>query len=72
MHVLITVHKKMESKSLKVYTYVDGVNDIPFPNSDEQLILNEYSYTDYRMGIPVLSSSVEYPVCLDDMWTKVS
>ena len=60
----------MEARSLKVYTFVDGVNDIPFPNADTQLILGEYTYTDYRMGIPVLSATVYYPTCLDDVWTK--
>ena len=57
-------------KLLKLYTYVDGVNDTPFPNESEQVIIGSFTYTANRMGgAPSISAKVKYKNCLDDVWT---
>jgi hypothetical protein len=60
-------------KVLKLYTYVDGgINDTPFPDSDNQIELGEFRYDAKRMGgAPTISASVDYPTCLDDVWTDM-
>ena len=59
----------MEATSLKIYTYVDGLNDLPFPNLESQVVLSSYSVASVRMGIPVLNATLQYEKCLDDYWT---
>ena len=58
-------------KILKLYTYVDGgVDDTPFPNSDNPIEIGTFSYDAKRMGgAPIITASVNYPSCLDDEWT---
>jgi hypothetical protein len=57
-------------KLLKLKVYVDGgINDTPFPDSDNQIALGEFRYDAKRMGgAPTISASVYYPSCLDDVW----
>ena len=56
-------------KSIKVYKYVDGVNDTPFPNADTQIIISEYSYNAKRMGgTPTITATISHPLCLDNLW----
>lgn len=56
-------------KSLKVYKYVDGVNDTPFPNKDLQVIINEFSYDEKRMGgTPTITATIMHDLCLDNLW----
>lgn len=57
-------------KEIKLYKYIDGVNDTPFPNEEEQVISTEFSYDAKRMGgAPTLSASVYHDLCLDKLWT---
>lgn len=56
-------------KILKLYTYVDGTNDTPFPSADEQVIIGSFTYTANRMGgAPTISATVKHRLCLDDLW----
>lgn len=53
---------------LKLYTYVDGVNDTPFPNAEEQAMFT-FTYDAGRMsGAPQISATVKHRLCLDDLW----
>ena len=53
---------------LKLYTYVDGVNDTPFPNAEEQAMFT-FTYEAGRMsGAPQISATVKHRLCLDDLW----
>jgi hypothetical protein len=58
-------------KKLNLYTYVDGgVNDTPFPNSESPIEIGVFRYDAQRMGgAPVITASVSYHDCLDDVWT---
>lgn len=58
----------MSKQLVKIFTYVDGVNDTPFPNEENQLIITEYSFSDIRMGSVNLTATAMYPTCLDDKW----
>lgn len=56
--------------SLKLYTFVDGINDTPFPNSENQIEIGAFKYDAKRMGgAPEISATIEYPTCLDEIWT---
>lgn len=58
-------------KLLKIYTYVDGVNDTPFPDADAQIEIHKFKYDAKRMGgAPIITCTVMYPICLDDIWTE--
>lgn len=57
-------------KVLKLYTYVDGVNDIPFPNQDKQVVTSNFRGDYKRMGgAPLITCSVKHEFCLDGLWT---
>ena len=57
-------------KLLKIYTYVDGVNDTPFPTADAQIEIKSFKYNANRMGAaPTITCTVMYPICLDDIWS---
>ena len=57
-------------KILKLYSYVDGVNDTPFPSSDNHAILTSFQYDSKRMGgAPTISATLMYEKCLDKLWT---
>jgi hypothetical protein len=55
-------------KVLKLYTFVDGVNDTPFPNSSNQAQLGAFRYNAKRMGsvFPTIEGTLMYPKCLDN------
>lgn len=58
-------------KVLKLYTYIDGENDKPFPNSENQIEIFDFTYDAKRMGgAPSISCSLMYKDCLDDVWTE--
>ena len=59
-------------KLLKLKVYVDGgINDTPFPNTDNPIEIGEFRYDAKRMGgAPTITASVNYPSCLDDEWTE--
>lgn len=57
------------NNKLYFYTQIDGVNDIPFPSSEEQAILSSYRYSAKRMGgAPSISATLKFPKCLDSLW----
>ena len=60
-------------KLLKMYSYVDGVNDTPFPQgAEEPLEIGAFRYDAKRMGgAPTITASVNYPSCLDNEWTDM-
>lgn len=58
-------------KTLKLYKYVDGVNDTPFPSTIRQAIASEFTYDVQRMGsAPTITFSLLYPQCLDNEWSN--
>lgn len=57
-------------KALKLYSYVDGVNDTPFPSSEDQAIITSFQYDSKRMGgAPTISATLMHEKCLDKLWT---
>lgn len=59
-------------KILKLYTYVDGINDIAFPSEGEQVIIPSFTYNAKRMGdAPIISFSFMHTQCLDDLWNDM-
>lgn len=54
---------------LKLYTYIDGVNDTPFPNEQEQVVVSEFRSDYQRMGAaPTITFSFMHKKCLDNLW----
>lgn len=62
----------MENNILVLKTYVDGVNDTPFPqDADSPIEIGTFRYDAKRMGgAPTITASVNYPSCLDKEWTN--
>ena len=55
---------------LKLYTYIDGVNDTPFPNVENQVLISSFRYESKRMGAtPTLSCTIMHKLCLDKLWS---
>lgn len=55
--------------TLRLYNYVDGINDTPFPNKEEQAMFT-FTYDANRMaGSPTINATVKHRLCLDDLWT---
>lgn len=55
---------------LKIYTFVDGINDIPFPESSNHIEICEKSFSASRMATsPNLTAKVSHSYCLDNLWT---
>lgn len=52
---------------LKLYTYIDGVNDIPFP-IEEPIVITNFKYVASRSKVPILSATIYHSKCLDDLW----
>ena len=59
----------MAREILKIMTYVDGENDLPFPSAEGQIGITEYTYSSQRMGGVTLSAKLMYRECLDRKWT---
>ena len=56
-------------KTLRLYTYIDGVNDTPFPSEENHAILTSFQYDSKRMGgAPTISATLMHQECLDRMW----
>ncbi len=56
-------------KLLKLYKYIDGVNDTPFPNSTLQAQIADFTYSAKRMShSPTITGTLMYPLCLDKLW----
>lgn len=57
-------------KILKLYTYVDGVNDKPFPNKETQVVITSFRGDYKRMGAtPTITCSILHNECLDKLWS---
>ena len=69
-YICVIKHDKQKMEIvLKLYTYVDGVNDTPFPNEKEQAMFT-FTYEANRMaGSPTITATVRHRLCLDDLWT---
>lgn len=57
-------------KVLKLYSYNgDGVENTPFPASDSQIEIYDFTYDAQRMGdAPTITASVKWGTCLDNVW----
>lgn len=56
-------------KVLKLYCYVDGINDTPFPSSDNHATITSFKYDSKRMGgAPTISATLMHEQCLDKLW----
>ena len=56
-------------KVLKLYCYVDGINDTPFPSSEDQATTTLFKYDGKRMGsAPIISATLMHEKCLDKLW----
>ena len=57
-------------KVLKLYSYNgDGVENTPFPSSDSQIEIYDFTYDAQRMGdAPTITASVKWGTCLDNVW----
>ena len=57
-------------KVLKLYSYNgDGVENTPFPSSDNQIEIYDFTYDAQRMGdAPTITASVKWGTCLDNVW----
>jgi hypothetical protein len=57
-------------KVLQLYYKDGGINDAPFPSSEDQIEIGAFRYNATRMGgAPTITATVMYPICLDDVWT---
>ena len=57
-------------KVLKLYKYIDGINDTPFPSESEQVIVTNFRYDAKRMGgAPTISFTSTHRLCLDSLWS---
>ena len=57
-------------KVLKLYKYVDGVNDTPFPSEEKQVVTSSFRYDIKRMGgAPTISCTIMHELCLDKLWS---
>ena len=59
-------------QELRLCKYVNGINDMLFPNNesdDEQIVITSFIYNAQRMAAtPTITASVEYHRCLDNDW----
>lgn len=56
-------------KVLKLYKYIDGVNDVPFPNEEHQVVTSDFRYDVKRMGgAPMITCTIIHVLCLDKLW----
>ena len=57
-------------KVLKLYKYIDGINDNPFPSEKEQVIVADFRYNAKRMGgAPTIDFTSMHRLCLDSLWS---
>jgi hypothetical protein len=60
----------MEKESLYIFKLDTQGSKVKFPNADTPAKLGEYTYTAQRMaGTPTLTATLNYPSCLDELWT---
>lgn len=58
-------------KILKLYKYIDGVNDTPFPSKEEQAILYSFDFNAKSMGgARTATATLKHILCLDDLWSE--
>lgn len=53
---------------LTIMNYVNGVDDTPFYDSENPIIITEYTYSSQRMGSTSLSATLMFNICLDNFW----
>ena len=57
-------------KVLKLYKYIDGINDSPFPSESEQIVVANFRYDAKRMSsAPTIVFTSMHRTCLDDLWS---
>lgn len=57
-------------KLLTLYTYIDGVNDTPFPSVEDKIEVLDFTYNARRMGeAPNISATIKHGICLDNLWS---
>ena len=59
---------EMERQILTIMNHVDGVNDSPFHDPDNPIVITEYTFTSKRMGNVSLTATLMHDTCLDDAW----
>lgn len=59
---------EMERQILTIMNHVDGVNDSPFHDPDNPIVITEYTFTSKRMGNVSLTATLMHDTCLDDEW----
>ena len=58
-------------KVLKLYKYIDGSNDTPFPNVEYQAVVSDFRYDVKRMGgAPIITCTLMHTLCLDKLWSE--
>ena len=58
-------------KVLRLYTYIDGINDTPFVDDGVNIEVYSYRYDAKRMGgSPSITCSIKHSRCLDDIWNS--
>lgn len=57
-------------EKLLIYTETDDSTILPFPSNGDQASINSYTFSEGRMGSVNISSTLMYPRCLDDEWTR--
>lgn len=56
-------------KLIKLYAYVDGTNDTPFPNEEQQVEVSTFRADYKRMGgAPTITCTASHELCLDSLW----
>lgn len=56
--------------TLRLYTYIDGKNDTPFPDSESYVGINSFEYNADRMGgAPTITATIKHKKCLDGLWS---
>lgn len=59
---------EMERQILTIMNHVDGVNDTPFHDPDNPIVITEYTFTSKRMGNVSLTATLMHDTCLDNEW----
>jgi hypothetical protein len=58
-------------KVLRLYTYINGINDTPFVDDGVNIEVYSYRYDAKRMGgSPSITCSIKHSRCLDDIWNS--
>lgn len=59
-------------KIIKLYKYVDGIKDLPFPDAENQIESRDFTYDAKRMADPpIITFQCYYGACLDNEWDEL-